>query len=68
MNVLEFERHIRHLDQLQVLTGAINSLNKLLVEKRIVDLDELQSHFLAWLEEHDLAKPKRRKPSSRRRR
>ncbi len=41
MRITTFERKIKHLDQGQILTGAISSLNKVLVEQgKIQDLDE----------------------------
>ncbi|MBV8361009.1 MAG: hypothetical protein JO189_24200 [Deltaproteobacteria bacterium] len=51
MDIAEFESKIKQLDQQQVLTGAISSLNKLLVDKGIVKADELQDYFLHWMSE-----------------
>jgi hypothetical protein len=44
-----FEKSIRHLRQMDVLTGAVSSLNKLLVDKHLVSEDDLQTYFLNWL-------------------
>ena len=47
-----FEERIRQLDQVEVLTGAISSLNKLLVDKNLATKAELQKYFLDWLKAH----------------
>jgi hypothetical protein len=51
MDIASFESRIKQLDQQQILTGAISSLNKLLVDKGIVKADELQDYFLHWMSE-----------------
>ncbi len=44
MRIATFERKIKHLDQGQILTGAISSLNKVLIEQgRIQDLNETEA-------------------------
>jgi hypothetical protein len=50
----QFEKKIRHLDQIQVITGAISTLNKLLIDKGIVKSEELQSYFADWMREQKL--------------
>jgi len=62
MKIEKFEAKIRNLKQEQLLTGAISSLNKLLVDKGIINEDEIQNYFLNWVSEHHLQpkKPKRR--------
>ena len=52
MTVEEFEKHIRHLDQSQILAASISSLNKLLVDKHIVKQEELQDYLLQWIRQH----------------
>ncbi len=52
MNIEEFEKQIDHLDQTEILTGAISSLNKLLVDKNLVQEEELQNYLLEWIREH----------------
>jgi len=47
----QFEQHIKDLDQTEILSGAISSLNKLLVDKKIVQENELQDYFLDWMRE-----------------
>jgi len=49
MNIEQFEQHIKDLDQTEVLSGAINALNKLLVDKKIIQEAELQEYFLDWM-------------------
>jgi hypothetical protein len=49
MDIASFESKIKQLDQEQILTGAISSLNKLLVDKGIVKQEELQDYFLHWM-------------------
>ena len=49
MDVKRFEKKLKHLTQEEILTGAISSLNKLLVDKGIVSANELQKYFLEWL-------------------
>jgi hypothetical protein len=49
MDIANFESKIKQLDQEQILTGAISSLNKLLVDKGIVKQEELQDYFLDWI-------------------
>jgi hypothetical protein len=51
MDIAEFESKIKQLDQEHILTGAISSLNKLLVDKGIVRQEELQNYFLQWMSE-----------------
>jgi hypothetical protein len=40
MNIASFESKLKQLDQQQMLTGAISSLNRLLVDKGIVNEDD----------------------------
>ena len=54
MQTKVFARHIRHLDQADILTGAISSLNKLLVDKRLIQERELQDYFLEWMRQQKL--------------
>ena len=63
MDITEFESKIKQFDQQYILTGAISSLNKLLVDKGIVKQEELQDYFLHWMSE---SKPQNR--GTRRRR
>jgi hypothetical protein len=60
MKTAEFEKKIRHLDQIQVITGAIDTLNKLLVDKGIVKPEELQSYFNSWMQQQSKEKRGRR--------
>jgi hypothetical protein len=62
MDIASFESKIKQLDQEQILTGAVRSLNKLLVDKGIVKEEELQDYFLHWLRE---SKPRKRTASRR---
>jgi hypothetical protein len=57
MDIAEFESRIKQLDQQHILTGAISSLNKLLVDKGIVKQEEIQDYFLHWISE---SKPRRK--------
>ena len=56
MRIEKFERRIQHLDQTQILSGAINSLNKLLIDKGIAKPEEIQDYFLQWMQEQNLKK------------
>ena len=62
MTIEQFERHIEDLDQIEIISGAISSLNKLLVDKKIVQTDELQDYFLEWMR---VRKASPKKPISR---
>jgi hypothetical protein len=57
MDIAEFESKIKQLDQQHILTGAISSLNKLLVDKGIVKQEEIQEYFIHWMSE---SKPPRK--------
>ena len=59
MTTKDFQKHIRHLGQTEVLTGAVSSLNKLLVDKHLVSEDDLQTYFLDWLRTRGSARRKR---------
>ncbi len=56
MSTEEFEKRIKHLDQIQILSGAISSLNRLLIDKGLVEEEELQDFFLDWVREQGLSK------------
>jgi hypothetical protein len=56
MDAERFESKIRHLNQEEILTGAISSLNRLLVDKGLIKEDEVQNYFLNWLNQHKLEK------------
>lgn len=60
MRPAEFRKKIEHLDQVQLLTGAMSSLNRLLVDKKVVAPEELQRCFLEWMRQQRLAKTKRK--------
>ena len=45
---------IQHLDQIEILTGAVSVLNELLIEKGVVTTEEIQDRFLNWMKIHDL--------------
>lgn len=61
MDIEKFEKRIKHLSQTQILSGAISSLNKLLVDKGVVTYTEIQKYFSAWMEEYKLTKKKTKK-------
>jgi hypothetical protein len=61
MEVVKFESRIKHLDQEQILSGAISSLNKLLVDKGIIKENEIQDYFFNWMKEHKLLKKAERR-------
>lgn len=48
MNVQKFEKKLKGLTQEEILTGAISSLNQLLVDKGVTNKNELQKYFLKW--------------------
>lgn len=48
----DFETKIKDLDQTEILTGAVSSLNKLLVDKNLATETELKKYFLNWLKTH----------------
>jgi len=56
MKIEKFERRIQHLDQTQILSGVVSSLNKLLVDKGLAKPEEIQSYFLQWMREQNLTK------------
>jgi len=64
MDTASFESRVKHLDQQQILTGAVSSLNQLLVDKGIVKPDELQDYFLHWMSELKPHKKKARRKGS----
>ena len=59
MNIEQFEQEIEHLDQTEVLSGAISSLNKLLVDKKVVQEEEIQEYFLQWMRDRRKGAQKR---------
>lgn len=61
MDIEKFEKRIKHLDQTQILSGAISSLNKLLVDKGVVTYTEIQDYFSAWMSKHKPTKKKTKK-------
>jgi hypothetical protein len=61
VTIEQFEQHIRNLDQTEILSGAISSLNKLLVDKKIVQESELQDYFLEWMRHREKGTQKRAK-------
>ena len=65
MKTKDFEKHISHLSQEQILTGGLSTINKLLAEKGIVTSEELQLGLLGWVKEQGLetSKSKGRKKS-----
>jgi hypothetical protein len=65
MDIVNFESRIKHLDQEQILSGAISSLNKLLVDKGIVKENEIQDYFLHWMSEQKLTKKLERRKKTR---
>jgi hypothetical protein len=56
MKIENFERRIQHLDQTQILSGVVSSLNKLLVDKGLAKPEEIQGYFLQWMREQNLTK------------
>jgi hypothetical protein len=58
MKTKDFEKHISHLSQEQILNGGVSTLNKLLVEKGLTTPEELQAGLLDWMKKHDLEAPK----------
>lgn len=58
MKTKDFEKHIKHLSQEQVLTGGLGTINKLLVEKGLVTAEELQAGLMDWIKEQGLEAPK----------
>ncbi len=60
MEVESFEKGIRHLTQKQLLTAGQSALNKLLVEKGVVTVEELQNGLTEWMQEHGKEAPKRK--------
>ena len=58
MRTRDFEKKIRHLNQLDVLSGTVSNLNNILVEKGVVSRQELQAGFLEWMTRQGLAKEK----------
>jgi hypothetical protein len=65
--IKNFEKHIRNLRQMEVLTGAVSSLNKLLVDKRLVSEDDLQTYFMNWLRTRNRTRRKQRSSKGRQR-
>jgi hypothetical protein len=65
VNIASFESRIKHLEQEEILSGAISSLNKLLVDKGIVKETEIQDYFLHWLSEQKLTKKLDRRKKTR---
>lgn len=59
MRATEFQKKISHLDQVEVLTGAVSSMNRLLVDKGVVDAEELQKYFAAWMRQQGMTKARR---------
>lgn len=49
MEVGKFAKKLKGLDQIEVVTGFVSALNKLLVDKGVVTEKELQKYFLDWL-------------------
>lgn len=45
MKTEKFERKIMGLSQIEILSGAVGSLNRLLVDKGIVSKKELREYF-----------------------
>jgi hypothetical protein len=62
LNIDEFEKQVKDLDQTEILSGAISSLNKLLVDKRIVQEKELQDYFLEWMRDRKKGRNRARTP------
>jgi len=56
MTIKKFEQHIKHLNQLEVVTGTVSSLTHLLVDKGLVTVEELQEQFLHWMKVRGLDK------------
>lgn len=54
MDVQRFSRRLRHLTQEEICTGAISSLNQLLIDKGITSQAELQRYFLEWLRHYKM--------------
>ena len=49
MKVEKFEKQLKGLGQVDILTGAVDSLNKLLVDKGVITQRELQDYFSSWI-------------------
>lgn len=54
MKTKKFENKIEHLTQIQILSGAVSSLNQLLVDKGIISEKELQKYFKRWMRTNNL--------------
>ena len=54
INTEQFGQKIKHLDQIQILNGAVNALWQLLISKNILKGEELRQCFLNWVKDHDL--------------
>lgn len=52
MKTGKFEKKIRGLGQIEILSGTVNALNQLLVDKEITNEAELQKYFQKWLQKH----------------
>ena len=59
MKVEEFEKHIKHLADSEIVRGSVFALNRILIEKGLVTKEELQDMFLEWLKDYDSGKKKR---------
>ena len=49
MTERQFMKSIQHLNQVEILSGAVSTLNRLLVDKGVVTDKELQEKFLDWM-------------------
>ena len=58
MRIKHFEKKIKHLTQLELVSGAVSVLCKVLVRKGHVSTFELQSGLLEWMKENRLESKK----------
>lgn len=57
MKTEKFEKKIKHLSQIEILSGAINALNQLLIDRGFVSEGELQDYFKKWMRQHGRPMP-----------
>ena len=65
MKVGKFERRTKDLRQIEILSGAVSALNKLLVDKKIISVEELQKYFSEWQKTHSAKQSRRSKKKKR---
>lgn len=56
MKAEKFEKKLKGLTQVEVLTGVVAVLNKLLMDKGIVSEAELQRYMSDWLKKYRSSK------------